>query len=182
MKMKHGAIKFVTALLAGWAALAAQPLFAQTGQTQVTVVDRLSLVKEADLNFGTLISGPTPGTVTVSTASVRTVTGGVIMAGGTVSAASFAGFGRRTQAITISFGAPSILITRSGGTQTMTVNTFTPNPVGGTGLNQLGNSGRHRITSATGLFDFPVGARLTVGANQAPGDYVGTFNVTVNYQ
>jgi hypothetical protein len=27
-----------------------------------------------------------------------------------------------------------------------------------------------------------VGGRLNVGANQAPGVYTGSFNVTVNYQ
>ncbi len=149
---------------------------------QIAVLDRLSLTKTADLDFGTLIAGTTPGTVVVNTAGTRSVTGGVTAAGGTVSAAGFAGFGRRTQQITIVFGAPSILITRVGGTQTMIVNTFTANPVAGSGLTQLGNSGKHRITSATGLFDFTVGAQLNVGANATPGAYVGTFNVTVNYQ
>ncbi len=180
--MRLGILKTISATVAGCVALASQDAWAQSGQIQVTVLDRLSLVKTADLDFGTLIAGTTAGTVTVSTAGVRSVTGGVTAAGGTVSAASFAGFGRRTQQVIIRFGAPSILITRVSGTQTMTVNNFTVNPVGGSGLTQLGNSGRHRISSATGLFDFTVGARLNVGANAAPGDYVGTFNVTVNYQ
>jgi hypothetical protein len=30
-------------------------------------------------------------------------------------------------------------------------------------------------------FEFNVGATLYVGANQMPGTYVGSFNVTVNY-
>jgi Domain of unknown function (DUF4402) len=174
--------RFVFAVIAGGAALVSQNARAQSGQIQVTLLDRLSLVKTADLEFGTLVASATAGTVTVSTLGIRSVTGGVTPAGGTVSAAGFAGYGRRTQQVIILFGAPSILITRVGGTQAMTVNNFTVNPVGGSGLTQLGNSGRHRISSATGLFDFTVGARLNVGANAVPGDYVGTFNVTVNYQ
>jgi spore coat protein U-like protein len=180
--MRLGISRFVSAALAGSAALVSQGAWAQSSEVQVTLLNRLSLAKTADLEFGTLISSATAGTVTVSTTGVRTVTGGVTPAGGTVSAAGFAGFGRRTQQIVILFGAPSILIKRVGGTQTMAVNNFTVNPVGGSGLTQLGGSGRHRISSATGLFDFTVGARLNVGANAVPGDYVGTFNVTVNYQ
>ena len=40
---------------------------------------------------------------------------------------------------------------------------------------------RFRITSPLGNYNFPVGATLEVGANQAPGDYSGTFTITLNY-
>jgi len=40
---------------------------------------------------------------------------------------------------------------------------------------------RFRITSPLGNYNFPVGATLEVGANQAPGNYSGTFTVTLNY-
>ncbi len=40
---------------------------------------------------------------------------------------------------------------------------------------------RFTITSALGNYNFPVGATLDVGANQTPGDYSGTFTVTLNY-
>ena len=153
-----------------------------SGTVNVAIVDRLGLVKTDDLDFGTLIVGALGGSVTMTTAGVRTTTGGVVLAGGTFNPAQFSGFGNPNRQATITFGAPSIIITRVGGTQTMTVNGFTPNPIGTGGLTQLGNTGRHRITTATGLFTFNVGARLTVGPNQAPGRYAGTFAVTVNYQ
>ena len=38
-----------------------------------------------------------------------------------------------------------------------------------------------RIAGANGVFIFPLGARLNVNANQAPGTYTGTFTVTLNY-
>ena len=50
--------------------------------------------------------------------------------------------------------------------------------------NGNGNGGgpRFEIASNSGIFTFRVGARLNVGANQAPGVYTGTFPVTVIYQ
>ena len=41
---------------------------------------------------------------------------------------------------------------------------------------------RFRIASTNGQFNFPMGAQLAVGANQAAGTYSGTFSVTLNYQ
>ena len=70
----------------------------------------------------------------------------------------------------------------------MTVNNFTmglaPDVtyIGGNG-HGLGNGNRrYQINSNTGIFTFRLGGRLNVGANQAPGVYNGTFNVTVQYQ
>ena len=40
---------------------------------------------------------------------------------------------------------------------------------------------RFTIASALGNYNFPVGATLEVGANQTPGDYSGTFTITLNY-
>lgn len=153
-----------------------------SGTVNVAVVERFGLVKTGDLSFGDLAVGATGGTVIVTTAGARSSTGGVVLYGGSHSPAAFSGFGNPNRQVIITFGAPSILITRSGGSQTMTVDSFTPNPTGSGGLNQLGNSGRHRITTSTGLFTFNVGARLIVAGSQTPGTYSGTFSVTVNYQ
>jgi hypothetical protein len=60
-------------------------------------------------------------------------------------------------------------VTRVGGTETMTVSNWTLD----------GKSNRKVPPSQT--FDFAVGATLTVGANQAQGTYVGTFDVTIQY-
>ncbi|MEY4502405.1 MAG: hypothetical protein RIS52_2295 [Pseudomonadota bacterium] len=159
------------------------PVLAQTaGQANVTVLSGATIIKQSDLVFGNLIAGPTAGSVTISTAGARTVTGGTLASGGVFNAAEFAGSGARNQQVIISFGAPTIVLTRAGGLQTMTVSSFTINPVVGSGLTQLGASGRHRINATTGLFTFSVGAKLAVGANQTGGNYSGTFTVTVNYQ
>jgi hypothetical protein len=39
----------------------------------------------------------------------------------------------------------------------------------------------NRQVAANQAFEFHVGARLNVAANQAGGTYVGTFDVTVHY-
>jgi hypothetical protein len=161
------------------------PAFAQySGQAQVNLVDRLSLTKTADLDFGTLIPDADGGTATVSAIGVRSVANGVVAAGGTVSAAEFAGYGSRNQKVRIIVPA-SATVTRSGGAQTMAVTNFTIDADPANGLQQNGqgqNPPRFRITNNNGLFTFTVGARLTLGGNQMPGTYVGTFPVTVIYE
>ena len=62
-----------------------------------------------------------------------------------------------------------ITVTRIGGTETMTVDTWT---VSGTGT---------RNVVAKELFSFNVGGTLHVNANQAEGVYVGTFTVDIQY-
>ena len=53
----------------------------------------------------------------------------------------------------------------------MVVDDFTVE--GGNGARQIGNDR---------VLDFRIGGRLSVGANQAQGTYVGTFQVIVDYR
>jgi Domain of unknown function (DUF4402) len=93
---------------------------------------------------------------------------------------SFAGRGANNQSVQISLAANSIQLTRVGGTQKMTVDTFI---IGSTPTAQLTTNPRvFTIASPTGIFTFPVGATLRVGANQAAGNYLGTFAITLVYQ
>ncbi|HTK78648.1 MAG TPA: DUF4402 domain-containing protein, partial [Gemmataceae bacterium] len=62
-----------------------------------------------------------------------------------------------------------ITLTRSGGTETMSVSNWTL------------DGPTNRKVGANEAFQFGVGAQVSVAANQAPGTYVGTFNVTVHY-
>jgi Domain of unknown function (DUF4402) len=62
----------------------------------------------------------------------------------------------------------------------MTVSNFT---IGSTPTAPITTAPRtFRITSPTGIFNFPIGARLNVGANQMDGNYQGTFTIVLNYQ
>ena len=168
-------------LMGGLLAVPQQALAGQMSSTlDVVVVTRLSLVHVDDLQFGNIIPSASAGTVTISPLGVRTSTGGVTLAGGTVQAASFAGLGARNQRVRISLGSTSYTLTRVSGTQTMVLNNMVIGNPPGSGLQQTGP--RYRITDTTGLFTFAVGGRLNVGANQTGGTYVGTFDVNIIYE
>lgn len=98
-----------------------------------------------------------------------TTTGGVIALTGATAPAAFIGAGSRAAPYQIRLPKNPILLTRAGGTETMTVSNWTLD----------GNS--TRLINAFEAFEFKVGGRLAVGANQAPGTYVGTFEVSVQY-
>ncbi len=166
--------------------MAASPACAQDrattqGRAQAVIVTPLSFFKVNDLVFGRIIPGPTAGTVIIAPSGTRTVTGGVRAATGLPhQPASFAGRGSFNQLVNISINATSRTLTRVGGSQTMVMDTFI---IGSTPTATLTTSPvAFRIGSTNGMFQFPVGARLRVGANQAPGTYRGTFTITLQYQ
>ena len=172
------------------AALIAQPAVAQTivasAGARATVVEPLGLVKIQDLVFGRIAARPMAGTVTVNPNTGTCTITGPILRVGQCQYAEFAGFGVRR--FTVRIAIPTTITLTGPGGATMVANTITLGTapglvyIGGNG-NGLGNGNRrYQITSNTGIFTMRVGGRLNVGANQAPGVYTGTFNVTVNYQ
>ncbi|MFK7840972.1 MAG: DUF4402 domain-containing protein [Sphingorhabdus sp.] len=175
--MRHlgGLLSMLVALTSAPAAFAQS----SSGQTQTVVVQPGSIVKTADLNFGNLIAGPLGGTAVVSNDGTRSVTGGVTMAGGTVTAAEFLGTGSAGSRVRIRGPRGTYTLTRVGGGATMIMRDMTMDV---DNLNSLGrgNSGQHTI-AANGLVVLRVGGTLDVNANQLPGVYVTTFEVDLNY-
>ena len=147
-----------------------------TANATATVVRPITISSSVDLAFGNVVPGATAGTLTLTAASSTAATagGGVTQPGtqvGTVTAAKFdvAGEGGLTYSITL----PSSAATINGpSAATMTVDTFTSDIASGTLSGALG---------AAGSQSFYVGGKLHVGANQAAGNYTGTFSVTVAY-
>jgi spore coat protein U-like protein len=175
-----------TVLLARLAAVAvlgfaaSSPAWANqsTADAQIAVVRPLEFIRVENLEFGRVIRGTTAGTVTISVTGARTKTGGVTLIGTGFQPAEFAGMGTNNQRVDVSLGANQILITGPGAP--MRVHTFV---MGSTPTAILTTTPRRfRINSPTGIFAFPVGATLDVGANQAPGTYTGTWTITLNYQ
>jgi hypothetical protein len=151
-----------------------------SGLAKTVVVSRLSFLNAEELEFGSILAGTTAGTVIVSPAGVRTKTGGVTLVGGLVQPARFAGRGTVNQTVLISLTASPATLTRTGGTETMILDQLV---IGSTPTAVLTTTPQaFQISSPTGIFNFPIGGRLSVAANQVPGDYVGTFDVTLNYQ
>lgn len=147
------------------------------GEAEAIVLRPLSFFKVNDLDFGDIIASNAAGTVTLEPDGSRTTTGGVTLAGGGGEPARFAGLGTYNRQVNISLGANQIFITGPGAP--MRVRTF---EIGSTPTAILSTTPtRFRIASTLGNYNFPVGATLEVGANQAPGDYSGSFTITLNY-
>jgi hypothetical protein len=120
------------------------------------------------LSFGSFVAG-TGGSITVAPGGGRTATGGVVTVGQSASYASGSFRVSGTASATYTITLPdNNTVTLTDGTHTMALNGFASNPPTGT-------------LSGGGMQLIQVGATLTVGSGQPPGNYTGTFNVTVNY-
>lgn len=158
------------------ACAAAAPAFAapvtptQNATATAAFLHPLELINRRDLDFGYLAPATGAGTVVIDPETdTVSATGGVILLGGTPHAALFTGAAKNNAVVVVRIPKQPITVTRSGGTETMTVSKFTLQ-----GLDK-------RAIAAMTSFDFRVGATLNVNANQAEGLYLGTFEVTVHY-
>lgn len=135
----------------------------------VAVTLPASIRKLYDMDFG-YVTVTTAGTAIVnSSTDAITTTGGVLFAGGLPHAAQFEAVSPSKNIVRIQLPKKAATLTRVGGTETMTVDTWTI------------NGATTRNVTAHETFAFKVGATLHVAANQVEGNYTGTFDVTVNY-
>jgi hypothetical protein len=127
------------------------------------------IIKLYDMDFG-FVTVTSAGTAIVdSNTGNVTTTGGVLFAGGLPHAAQFEAVSPSKTVVHIRLPKKAVTLTRSGGTETMTVDTWSLNGV----------DTRNVVAHET--FDFAIGATLHVAANQAEGTYNGTFDVTIDY-
>lgn len=154
----------------------AQANSTQTTNSSVTVFRPITLTKNTDLSFGTVVRPSTgSGTVTISNADgARAAVGGVALLNtgpnATASRATYsvAGEGGQTYAITV---PANFTMTRTGGSETITL-TLSSSSTGGALSGALG---------AAGAASFGVGGSIPVANTTASGAYTGTFNVVVAY-
>lgn len=157
--MRNRWLKFCKLSVLGWATAATLDGWAQVP---------IAISSSQALAFGSFVAGA-GGTITITPAGARSGTGGVtLLPAAPGSAAQFSISGTSNASYSISL-PPNDLVTLASGANTMAVNGFASSPAA-TGL--LGLSG------SQSLF---VGATLSVGANQVPGNYSGNFTVSVNY-
>ncbi len=127
------------------------------------------IVKLYDMDFGYVtVTGAGTAIVNSSTGAVTT-TGGVLFAGGLPHAALFEAVSPSKTVVHIRLPKKAVTLTRAGGAETMTVDTWTLNGV----------DTRNVVAHET--FEFAIGGTLHVAANQAEGTYNGTFDVTIDY-
>lgn len=156
------AASFVAAALLGSSAANAAT---GTGTATAKVLLPLTVTSTADLDFGVIVpSTSAAGTVVVSTAGA--VTCGVTTCIGTPNAGAFGVTGTAGQVVSIAAGAGPFSV--AAGSNSMAVGSLT---FSASTLTLTGGSG-----------SFNVGGSLSVAANQAEGDYTGSYTVTVNYQ
>lgn len=143
-----------------------------------TVIAPITVGKITDLSFGKFAPGA-GGTVTISTSGLRT-SGGIVPSsfGSTLTAAKFnvAGDADATYTITHS-GSTALTNTTGTGAETMALAKFSDL----TGADSVAGTATAGKLSAGGVQSIYVGGTLTVAANQVPGVYTGTVDVTVEY-
>ncbi len=128
---------------------------------QITKLNDLDFGCETVTTAGTAVLDSTTGTVTT--------TGGVLFAGCLPHPAQFAAVSPSKTVVHIRLPRQPVTLTRSGGSETMTVDTWTIN----------GAQTRNVVAHET--FAFAVGATLHAATNQVEGTYTGSFDVTIDY-
>ena len=144
----------------------AQPNVSANATASATIITPIAIAKTTDMNFGNIVAGATPGTVIMTPAGARSISGGAFLPAtiGTVSAASFNVTGAVLFTYAITLPAGSITIT--SGANNMTIDTWTSTPTG-TG------------TLTGGAQTVTVGGTLHLAASQAAGTYTLTNGLTV---
>lgn len=136
-----------------------------TGRALILVP--LTLTKVADLDFGTVISSSSSGTVSVAAdGSGQSVTGGVTpLASSPAVRAQFAGAGTPNEQVNLFLAPPASLKDGSGNSMPIAMNLESTSVT----------------INSTRAFFVGVGGTVMVGANQPDGTYTGTFTVLAQY-
>ncbi|MDB5196289.1 MAG: YapH protein [Flaviaesturariibacter sp.] len=124
------------------------------------------------MDFGNIVAGSMPGSITLAPAGNRTSTNGASLPSnaGTISVASFKVSGEFNYSYTITL-PQTVVLSRQAGNETMLVDGFQSFPSGTGTLN------------ASGSQVLNIGATLHTDANQPTGHYttLSPFEVVVNY-
>ncbi|MEM8616152.1 MAG: DUF4402 domain-containing protein [Pseudomonadota bacterium] len=147
------------------------------GNAGVVVINGLRVTKRQDLHFGTIAPDLTQaGTVKTNRGrNYDSECGSTLTCFAPGNRARFTVIGEAARIVTIS--DPGSIEVFDGSGNRMTVDTF----FGAGSGNNTDWRGWQRLR-ANGISRFNVGAILHVKPNQPPGDYVGTFTITFNYQ
>ena len=157
------------ALMVPALAYAAPVAPAKQATATATITQPAAIRKLNDLYFGYL-TVTTAGTAVVNPdTDAMTTTGGIIHVGGAPYSALFEAVSPVKNVVLIRIPKTATTVTRVGGTETMTVDTWTLS----------GNANRNVVAKEP--FSFKVGGTLHVDANQVEGLYVGTFTVDIQY-
>lgn len=150
-------------------ASAANAATSATATATAEVLSTLAVSADSALDFGQ-IAANTGGSVTVNADSTVSKTGDLVSTG-TRAPAIFTVVGSKGASVIVTLPTSAATLTRSGGTETMSLSGWNSNPNGG-----------FQLDATTGAATFAVGGTLTVDNAQVAGVYSGTFDVSVEYQ
>ncbi len=138
------------------------------GQAGAKILQVMTTAQTAALNFGEIVPATTAGTVTISAnGTVSSTTNQLIPdSGAGVGTFSITG-GNASHPVSVSIDGTVIITNESDPTQKMTIT--------------LDSQNKPTALDATGAASFDVIGSITVGAEQAPGVYTGTYDVNVIY-
>jgi hypothetical protein len=140
-----------------------------TADASANVLEPLGITQAAAMDFGDVAADPLAATTVELTTGGTTSSPDGASVGGTPAAGSFDVTGAANAAYDISLPADGTVVLNGAGTA-MPVDSFTS------------SVGTSSTLDGTGAENFTVGAILTINANQAAGNYTGTYDVNVNYQ
>jgi hypothetical protein len=155
-----------------------------TARTQAAFLTPGSIVKTADMDFGSIAQANVAGTVVLSPQDPATCTvTGPLIRSGACRAARFSIMGRRNMRVRIRENNGGTVTLNGPGGATMFMNNLT---VTTTGMSAVGGGngwdfGNWRIDTNSGITQFWVGGTLNVGAGQAPGVYNGTLVIQIQF-
>jgi hypothetical protein len=130
----------------------------------------LKLTKVQDLDFGTVVTSASSGTVTVDPSTgAATPSGGVTLVGTTSTAAQFDFAGTANQQVDFSISSSLPILLSDGVGDTLPL----------TALNL--STATATVDPTTLTVQVGVGGTIGVNANQPDGIYTNTFDVTANY-
>jgi len=147
---------------------AAAPVAATTDASgKAILLVPLTLTKIDDLDFGTVITSSSPGSVSIAAdGSGQSVLGGVTALASTPGLrARFGGAGTPNQQVNLFLAPPASITDGNGHSMPISMNLESTNV----------------IIDSTRAFLVGVGGTVTVAANQADGIYTGTFTVLAQY-
>ncbi|MBA3667469.1 MAG: DUF4402 domain-containing protein [Sphingomonas sp.] len=167
--LRSPALLVAAALSLSTAAPAARVVASPKVKGKVDLLRPLTLQRLTDMDFG-ILGVTTGGSATINPITgALSVTGGLLRLGGAVSPARYAGAASKQTVVLIRVPSQPVLITRAGGTQTLSVSAFT-----------LDGQDKRALAQQQS-FTFAVGATITVPAGTVEGLYTGEIDITVQY-
>jgi hypothetical protein len=136
---------------------------AATGRTSATILQAITVTETAPMSFAAVAPPPRGGTVVLTPVGTLSGSSGFVFYG-TPSPAAFHAHGAANYPASVSISTGNVV---TGPGPAMQLATF------------AGNTPANFDNAAN--LKFAIGATLTINPNQAPGEYTGTFAVTVNY-